>query len=139
MHCLETTKMFPISEAEGLITKQASMGLKGPHTQLTHSSRCLEQSELVFLGCPLSQVTYCFILLKASTILETGFFLAHALYFLHVFIHIHVFLMCVFVFWGLVGFAHRSEALGFIVFLFCLFVCFSIFSSLTFSLHNIHD
>lgn len=32
------------------------------------------------------------------------------------------FLMCVFVFWGLVGFAHRSEALGFIVFLFCLFV-----------------
>lgn len=122
MHCLETTKMFPISEAEGLITKQASMGVKGPHTQLTHSSRCLEQSELVFLGCPLSQVTYCFILLKASTILETGFFLARALYFLHVFIHIHVFLMCVFVFWGLVGFAHRSEALGFIVFLFCLFV-----------------
>lgn len=122
MHCLETTKMFPISEAEGLITKQASMGLKGPHTQLTHSSRCLEQSELVFLGCPLSQVTYCFILLKAFTILETGFFLAHALYFLHVFIHIHVFLMCVFVFLGTGGFRTQIRSARFYRF-FVLFVC----------------
>lgn len=122
MHCLETTKMFPISEAEGLITKQASMGLKGPHTQLTHSSRCLEQSELVFLGCPLSQVTYCFILLKASTILETGFFFSSCpLFFTRLYTYTCFFDVC-FCFLGTGGFRTQIRSARFYRF-FVLFVC----------------
>lgn len=66
-------------------------------------------------------------------------FLACALYFLHLFIHIRVF-WCVFLFFGERGVSHRSEVLGFIwVFYVCLFVSFLFFSSLTFRLHNIHD
>jgi len=42
--------MFPFSEAERLITRRASIASNRPHTQLIHTSRCLEPNEPVFLG-----------------------------------------------------------------------------------------
>lgn len=82
MHRLVTTKMFPFSEAEGLITRQASMASNRPHILHTHqdvwgkmslfsgAAAQYQQNMLAFFDYrPLCSVYS----LRVSAILETGF------------------------------------------------------------------